>query len=85
MASEMNDCPWERIEVFSSHSEFVRFCDWMNNCIIANSAERVPVLHRYQGIESFTEEWFEHVDSRKQWRLVHPDGPFHGLFEPIVP
>lgn len=85
MASEMNNCPWEAIEAFSSHSEFVRFTEWMKDCITAHSAKKVPVLKRYQGIESFTEEWFQHRDSQQPWRLVHPDGPFRGLFEPVAP
>jgi hypothetical protein len=84
MASEMNPCPWEAIDGFASHSEFQRFCDWINDLVAANKATKVSVLKRYQGIESFTEEWYQHVESRTTWRLVHPDGPFRGLFEKVI-
>jgi hypothetical protein len=83
MADEMITCSWEEIDGFASHSEFVRFCDWMNDAITAGKASKVSVRKRYQGIESFTEEWFEHIASSTIWRLVHPDGPFRGLFEQV--
>jgi hypothetical protein len=84
MAGSMTSCPWEKIEGFSSHSEFVRFCDWMKDLIVEGGAKKIPVQRRYRDIESLSEEWFEHVASATRWRLVHPDGPFRGLFERVV-
>lgn len=79
----MTPCPWEQIDGFASHSEFVGFCDWMKDALASGQSKKVPVRKRYQNIESFNEEWFEHVASGTIWRLVHPDGPFRGLFERI--
>ena len=84
MAGEITPCPWDAIDGFASHSEFQRFCDWIKNVVEDGKAKKVPVMKRYQGIESFTEEWYHHIESKTTWRLVHPDGPFRGLFERVI-
>jgi hypothetical protein len=83
MAREMKTCTWKPIDGFTSHAEFMRFCAWINECVAEKSAEKVPVLDRYQGIQSFTEEWYRHIESGTTWRLVWPDPPFTGLFERV--
>jgi len=79
----MIPCPWESIDGFTSHAEFTRFCSWLNEHVAEKSAEKVPVLARYQNIQSFTEEWYWHIESETTWRLVWPDPPFTGLFEKV--
>lgn len=81
----MKTCPWEAIDGFESYAEFERFCAWMREAIAEGKAEKVPVLERYQGIKSFTEEWYRHIESQTTWRLVWPDPPFTGLFERANP
>lgn len=83
MASEMTTCSWEPIKGFTSHAEFMRFCAWMSENVADNSAKKIPVAVRYRNIETFTEEWYLHVESGTRWRLVWPDPPFRGLFEKI--
>jgi hypothetical protein len=79
----MTTCPWEEIDEFQSPSEFDRFIEWMNAQTKLRSAEEVPVQRPYIGATTFTEKWFRHLPSGDTWRLVWPDAPFKGLFEPV--
>jgi len=77
-------CHWERIYNFRSLSEFKRFEKWMCEQIAANEAIKLPVINPYLGQYSgFDEKQFRHVASGKLWRLVWPDSPFTGIFEPV--
>jgi hypothetical protein len=84
MDYQMSSCPWEPIEDFHSRAEFERFHLWMKSQIEAGSADETPVAKPYLGAETFTEKWFQHRESNSIWRLVWPDGPFTGLFEPVA-
>jgi hypothetical protein len=79
----MKDCPWERINEFDSLGEFNGFVDWIAEQTKSAAAEEVPVVKPYLGGNTFREKWFRHVRSESVWRLVWPDGPFHGVFEPV--
>ncbi|MBC3929991.1 hypothetical protein [Undibacterium sp. CY21W] len=78
----MKKCPWGKIDAFQSISEFNRFVAWMNEQVIANDASETFVKQRYAGASTLDEKWFTHIDSGEVWRLVRPDPPFAGVFEP---
>jgi hypothetical protein len=80
----MNACPWDSIIGFQSASEFDRFVAWMSDQVQSATAEEVPVRDPYLGATAFHEKWYRHVASDRTWRLVWPDGPFTGLFEPVA-
>lgn len=73
---------WEEIGGVQSPGEFVRFASWMEEQLNNGTATKVPVTAPYLGA-SFDEAWFSHHDSGQVWRLVKPDFPFTGLFEPV--
>ena len=77
-------CPWEKIDDFRSFSEFNRFFAWINEQVSANAAREIPVRSQYAGATSLKEAWFLHIESGDIWRLVWPDPPFTGVFEPIA-
>ena len=79
----MTKCSWEKINNFQMRSEFDRFAAWMLEQVSLGVAEQVSVTHPYSGAPSFPEKWFRHIGSGEVWRLVWPDGPFHGLFERV--
>ena len=57
---------------------------WMKEQIAANEAIEVPVINSYLGqYGGFYEKQYRHVASGKLWRLVWPDSPFTGIFEPV--
>jgi hypothetical protein len=79
----MNACPWEKISDFQSYSEFERFVAWMHNQVESGTVEELPVRKPYIGATTFREKWYRHIASGKTWRLVWPDAPFTGIFEPV--
>ena len=79
----MKTCPWEKIADFQSLSEFNRFVDWMIEQVKSGHAEELPVRKHYIGATTFREKWYRHIASGKTWRLVWPDAPFTGIFEPV--
>ncbi|MEK6815229.1 MAG: hypothetical protein AABY65_10875 [Nitrospirota bacterium] len=81
MDSQVKQCPWESIDDFASLGEFNRFVAWMNDQVKNGLAEETLVTSPYMGATAFEEKWFRHVATGQVWRLVWPDGPFHGLFE----
>ena len=81
----MKTCPWESIDDFRDLIEFERFEKWMNGQIVAGQAVEVSVTVPYLGeYAGFREKQFCHIGSKTLWRLVWPDGPFHGLFEKVA-
>lgn len=78
----MNNCPWEKIDDFGSLSEFERFVTWLKEQVAMAEAAEVEVVRPYLDATTFEEKWFKHLESGQVWRLVWPDYPFTGLFEP---
>lgn len=79
----MKTCPWERISDFRSYAEFERFVAWMEEQVRSANAEESSVRKPYLGATTFREKWFRHIESGTTWRLVWPDAPFTGTFEPV--
>lgn len=79
----MNICSWEKIDDFQSLVEFNRFVVWMEEQVKSGEATTVQVLNPYIGATTFREKWFRHIKSGQTWRLVWPDAPFTGVFEPV--
>lgn len=46
------------------------------------SAEYVPVRERFSNA-TFDERWVRRRDTDEIWRIVDPDYPFFGAFEPV--
>lgn len=44
----------------------------------------VPVEKPYSGSSLIEQKWFRHVLSGQVWRLVYPDPPLEGVFEPVA-
>ena len=83
MKTKINKCPWDRIGEFLSRAEFDRFVTWISNQVVEGEAKEIPIAHPFLNATSFTEKWYRHIGSGDVWRLVWPDGPFHGLFEKV--
>jgi hypothetical protein len=79
----MKTCPWKKIADFQSLSEFDRFVDWITAQVNSGQAEELPIGKPYIGATTFREKWFHHTASGQTWRLVWPDAPFTGVFEPV--
>lgn len=78
-----NSCTWEAIDDFQSRTEFVRLIVWIDSQVSEKMASEILVKDTYAG-SGFTERWFQCAVSNSVWRLVYPDGPFHGLWHAVV-
>jgi hypothetical protein len=78
----MTECPWERISKFSSPDEYDRFVAWIDGAVSTGDAIEEAVAKRYAG-DNLNERWFRHPGTGVIWRLVAPDAPFYGVFEPV--
>lgn len=78
-----NDCTWEEINDFQSYSEFARFVAWIESQVSEKMAFEVSVKELYAG-SGFKERWFQCQNSKSVWRLVYPDGPFHGYWGAVT-
>ncbi|MGD2092634.1 MAG: hypothetical protein PVH61_41090 [Candidatus Aminicenantes bacterium] len=85
MDNTVNSCHshWEKIDGFRSNDEFKRFLEWISEQEKAGYAEKIPVKEPYSGSVLFDEKWYQCKTCGAKWRLVAPDPPFDGIFEPI--
>lgn len=79
----MSEDGWEMIEGFQGWAEFEKFDAWISGQVAGGAASQVPVERLYSGSSLIEQKWFRHARSGKVWRLVRPDPPFQGVFEPI--
>lgn len=79
----MNNFVWEEIRGFRSPWEYSRFVDYLEKQIADGYTEEVAIELEYgRGMVSGG-RWFKDVGSGSIWRLVPPDPPFTGLWEPV--
>jgi hypothetical protein len=76
------DCDWKAIERFGSDEEFERFRKRILAQVESGLATEERVKNRYSGID-WDEHWYRCTASKQTWRLVAPDPPFNGIFEPV--
>lgn len=81
---EMSDCEWVEIHGFRGWPEFDKFTVWADEQVKAGVAIEVPVEKFYSGSSIIEQKWLRHVLSGQVWRLVWPDPPFEGVFEPVA-
>ena len=75
---------WEEIHGFSSLGEFRRFEAYIEKQVSDREAEELEPDPEYGKGEIFGGRWFRDVESGQVWRLLEPDFPFKGLWEPVV-
>ena len=63
--------------------EYARFVRYLDAQIEAGDTEEVPVDSTYGRGEIYGGRWFKVRDTGAIWRLVPPDPPFNGLWEPV--
>jgi len=75
---------WEEIDEFTSLGEYDRFVKYIQGQVASGHAEEVEVDENYGRGEIYCGRWFKDVGTGEVWRLVPPDFPFRGLWEPVV-
>jgi hypothetical protein len=79
----MKNLVWEEIHGFSSHPEYQQFLLYIESQVSAGYAEEVSADPGYGYGEIYGGKWFRDIESAEIWRLVSPDFPFKGLWEPL--
>ena len=75
---------WEEIHGFRSPGEYARFVSYLEAQVQSGDAEEVPVDANYGRGEVYGGRWFRDHETGEVWRLVPPDPPFTGLWEPVT-
>lgn len=74
---------WEEIDEFTSPGEYARFVQYLERQVAAGQAKEVPVDPEYGSGEIYGGRWFQDVETSSVWRLIPPDPPSRGLWEPV--
>lgn len=74
---------WEEIHGFATPGEYVRFVQYIEKQVKDGHAEEIVPDPDYGYGKIFGGRWFKDVQTSKTWRLVPPDIPFKGLWEPV--
>jgi hypothetical protein len=80
----MSACSWEEIHGFESPSEYQIFVRYIDGQVEAGHVCEVAPSLDYHKDFVFGGRWFQDVDSAEIWRLVLPDFPFRGVWEPVA-
>jgi hypothetical protein len=75
---------WEEINGFQSPGEYLRFVIYINNLVSNGCVEEIEMDQSYQNRMVYGGRWFKNIISNEIWRLVPPDFPFRGLWEPVL-
>lgn len=79
----MNKFVWEEIHGFESLGEYNRFYQYIEAQVKAGYVRETEPDPDYDYGEIYGGRWFEDIDSGEVWRLIEPDFPFKGLWEPV--
>ena len=80
----MNYSHWEEIHGFTSPNEYERFVKYIEKQVANGIAREVNPDPNYDKGEIFGGRWFEENSTGSVWRLIEPDFPFKGLWEPVT-
>jgi hypothetical protein len=76
---------WEEVHGFASPGEYKRFVQYIEGQVASGAAKELPADPLYGKGMISDGRWFQDVKTGAIWRLVAPDPPFRGLWEPVVP
>ena len=84
MDSQMTSPFIDEIHGFQSLRDFSNFSLQLEALVSAGFLTEVTVDANYGRGEIYGGRWFRRANEDATWRLVPPDFPFRGLWEPIV-
>jgi hypothetical protein len=74
---------WKEIHGFTSLGEYNRFVNYIDELIESGDIEEITPNPDYGFGEIYGGRWIKKVKSNEIWRLIPPDFPFKGLWEPV--
>lgn len=79
----MSRVVWEEIHGFSSLSEYQRFVQYIETQKNSGWVKEIEPDPKYCDGMIYGGRWFQDIETGETWRLVEPDIPFKGLWEPV--
>jgi hypothetical protein len=79
----MSASAWEEIHGFESPGEYARFVRYVERQVDEDHVREEAVDPDYGAGMIFGGRWFRDLESGELWRLVPPDPPFRGCWEPV--
>jgi hypothetical protein len=73
----------ETIKGFSSPEEHRRFVRYIEAQVSSGTVEEFPADPDYGPGQIYGGRWFRNNRTAEVWRLVDPDFPFKGVWEPV--
>lgn len=74
---------WHEIDEFKTPEEYDRFQQKINELVNLGEIREIPVSPDCGPGEIYGGRWFLNQQTEQVWRLVAPDFPFRGLWEPL--
>lgn len=74
---------WDQIHGFGSLKEYERFVEHIEQQMAEGLVKEIAANPSYGKGFLFGGRWFENANSKEIWRLLAPDFPFKGLWEPV--
>jgi hypothetical protein len=74
---------WKEIHGFRSPGEYDSFMKFLGEHITSRQIEEIEIDENYHDGEIYGGRWFKNLETGQIWRLVPPDPPFTGLWEPV--
>jgi hypothetical protein len=74
---------WEEIHGFASPGEYERFVRYIEGQVASGVARELAADPLYGKGMIYGGRWFQDAATGSVWRLVSPDPPFKGLWEPV--
>jgi hypothetical protein len=75
---------WDEIHGFMSPGEFKRFVQYLEGQLANGVVREQPADPLYGKGMIYGGRWFQDIETGAIWRLVPPDPPFRGLWEPVA-
>lgn len=83
MDKKIEGAVWEAIDAFSSPVEYARFTAYIEKQVADGFAKELTMDENYGAGELYGGRWFQDLTTLETWRLIAPDFPFLGLWEPV--
>jgi hypothetical protein len=75
---------WEEIHGFASPGEYKRFVQYIEEQVVSGVVKEQRADPLYGKDMICGGRWFQDLETGAVWRLVAPDYPFRGLWEPLA-
>ncbi len=74
---------WEEIHGFTSPREYERFVEYIEKQVESGLVDEIEPNPEMRDGYPNNGRWFLDLETKEVWRLIEPDFPFKGTWEPV--